>query len=60
MQQILPLVTVCATLLAVCLAYLTYVFVRHFKKARRNKTEQYVYEDDEVLTVDLSQLKRKS
>ncbi len=44
MQQILPLVTVCATLLAVCLAYLIYVFVRHLKKARRNKTEQYVYE----------------
>lgn len=56
MQQILPIVTVCSTLLAVCLGYLVYQFVRYCRAKKASRCEQYVYQDEEVLTIDLDKL----
>ena len=56
MQQILPIVTVCSTLLAVCIGYLVYHVVRYIRNKKSSRCEQYVYQDEEVLTIDLDKL----
>ncbi len=58
MDQVMPIVAICAVGLASCLGYLLFVLIRALRRRFGREKEIFDLEDD-TLVVDLSEYKRR-
>lgn len=58
MEKVLPLIIICAVGIALCIAYITYVFVRALRRKFGKNKDRFEIEDD-VLTIKLDSKRRR-